>query len=169
MAVLQYKNGVIMGISVLVVLFNFNYSRAGWETETVDAINWVGEYTSLVLDESGNPRISYYDETNHDVKYAFFESTNGTTTPTTITTTTTSSTSICFLEWLFGEDSEAIDCLINVREACLNNSPEGREITRLYYQWSPFLISTIGGDEELQKDIKAMVGGFLQLVKDGSD
>ncbi|HII98396.1 MAG TPA: PQQ-binding-like beta-propeller repeat protein [Methanoregula sp.] len=41
-----------------------------WNIETVDSDGDVGDYTTLALDSSDNPHISYLDFTNYNLKYA---------------------------------------------------------------------------------------------------
>jgi hypothetical protein len=44
---------------------------SGWHTQTVDSAGDVGMYTSLALDASGRPHISYIDAGNGDLKHAY--------------------------------------------------------------------------------------------------
>jgi PGF-pre-PGF domain-containing protein len=59
---------IICSIFFLVVIAPV--TALDWTTETVDSAGDVGWYTSLVIDDSGNPRISYLDWDHMKLKYA---------------------------------------------------------------------------------------------------
>ena len=44
-----------------------------WAITTVDSGGIVGSHTSLAFNSSGQPTISYYDDTNDDLKFAVFD------------------------------------------------------------------------------------------------
>ena len=70
----------------------------------------------------------------------------------------------CFLLRLFGEDPETIKLLRNFRDHVLSETPEGREIIRLYYQLSPFIVKTMEKDGAFKDEMRALVAGILPLI-----
>ena len=49
----------------------------------------------------------------------------------------------------------------------MSATPEGKEIIRLYYQWSPVITMAIQNDEDVRVEIKALVDGILQMILEG--
>ena len=47
-----------------------NVQSATWMIYTLDSTGYVGFFSSIALDSSDHPHISYKDETNDDLKYA---------------------------------------------------------------------------------------------------
>jgi len=54
----------------LCLVFSTGAQAIDWTIQTVDSDGQVGMETSLVLNGSDQPRISYLDWTNMDLKYA---------------------------------------------------------------------------------------------------
>ena len=48
-----------------------------WSTTAADDNSFVGQYNSIAVDSDGNPHISYYDEGNGDLKYAYVDGDGG--------------------------------------------------------------------------------------------
>ncbi|MBW2222490.1 MAG: hypothetical protein JRF22_08190 [Deltaproteobacteria bacterium] len=46
----------------------------------------------------------------------------------------------------------------------LARTPEGRELIRLYYQWSPAIVKGMEEDEELKQEVKEMIDGILPTI-----
>jgi len=66
------KHIILLFLLIFGFIFLFEIPALGtiWKIETVDSAGWVGQWTSIALDSSNYPHISYYDEINHTLKYA---------------------------------------------------------------------------------------------------
>jgi hypothetical protein len=50
----------------------YSGTESQWRTENVDFTEKVGWFTSIAVDTGSRVHISYYDETNRDLKYAWW-------------------------------------------------------------------------------------------------
>jgi hypothetical protein len=81
------------------------------------------------------------------------------------TTTTSVKKSPCTSETIYDEHSDKTELLRYLRDNVLNKTPEGQEIIRLYYQWSPAIVKAMEEDEEFRGEVKEMIDGILPLIK----
>ncbi|MHA2427639.1 MAG: hypothetical protein ACXADB_06420 [Candidatus Hermodarchaeia archaeon] len=63
---------VFLSFFISSVIVTVHAAPSFWSIETVDLSGENGGYTSLALDASGYPHISYYDDINDDLKFAWW-------------------------------------------------------------------------------------------------
>jgi len=61
----------------------------------------------------------------------------------TYTSACDSGTSPCTIEAIYGENEKNTKTIRNFRDDILRQIPEGQEIIRLYYQWSPVVVKAM--------------------------
>ena len=66
---------------------------------------------------------------------------------------------------VYGNSSVEAEVLRNFRDNLLSQTPEGQEIIRLYYQWSPAIVKAMEQDEAFKGKVKKMIEGILPLVE----
>jgi hypothetical protein len=129
----------------------------------VTEINSIGENPPEVLDLS-NYGITRVGSIAGNVLRGSIQI--STTTTTAVPTTTTTITSIiCPAEGIYGKYSKETELLRYFRDNVLNRTPEGQEIIRLYYEWSPAIVKTMDEDEEFKEEVNEMIDGILPLIK----
>jgi hypothetical protein len=89
----------------------------------------------------------------------------GDTSTSVMSTTTTSTTHPCSLKEIYGENSEETELLRSFRKNVLSKTSEGREIIRLYYEWSPVIVKAMEEDEEFKKEVKKFFDTIVPLIK----
>ena len=55
------------------------------------------------------------------------------------------------------------------RDTVLSQTPEGRELIKLFYIWSPFIVRAIEEDEEFKEEIKGMIDTMLSVTEEESE
>ena len=105
---------------------------------------------------------SFVLQENEDLNVGSLQMIEGTSTSISSTTTTTICT--CPLLCLYDGHSKEISFLRNFRDNVLSKTPEGQELMRLYYQWSPVVVREMGVDEDFKKNIKEIVNGIIPMI-----
>jgi hypothetical protein len=75
----------------------------------------------------------------------------------------------CVLEAIYGDDSEEVELLRLVRDNFMSKTPEGRELIKLYYLWSPVIVKTVEQDEGFKEEVKQMIDGVLPMIEDARE
>jgi len=71
----------------------------------------------------------------------------------------------CPASTLYGEDSYEVEQLRFFRDNILNQTPEGRELIKLYYIWSPVIVKAMEEDKEFKEEVKQMIDGVLPMIE----
>jgi hypothetical protein len=71
----------------------------------------------------------------------------------------------CIMEEIFGDDSKETKILRGFRDNVLNNTPEGQQIIKMYYQWTPVIIEAMEKDEEFKEEVKEIIDAVLPIIR----
>ena len=111
---------------------------------------------------TGGWSVKIYIDGIYRLSYSFYlEGLGG---PSTTTTTSPPSSGPCALSLIYGEHSAEAELLRSIRDNVLSQTPEGRELIKLYYQWSPAIVRTIEIDEGFKLEIKDMIEELFPMV-----
>lgn len=88
-----------------------------------------------------------------------------TTTTTVPSTTTTMPGTSCVVDKLYGESSEEAELLRQYRDNVLSTSPEGLQIIRIYYSWSPAIIVLLDNNSTLESLLKSIMDRWIPVAQ----
>jgi hypothetical protein len=72
---------------------------------------------------------------------------------------------LCPTEVIYGEDSEEVELLRALRDEVLSKTPEGREIIKQYYMWSPLLVEAVEEDIAFREEARDMIEEVLMMMR----
>jgi hypothetical protein len=70
----------------------------------------------------------------------------------------------CAVAEIYGEDSEEAALLRVFRDDVLRRTPNGREVIKLYYRWSPAIVKSMKDNEDFKKAVKKIIDENLPLI-----
>ena len=71
----------------------------------------------------------------------------------------------CPVVTVYGNHSFEAKLLRNYRDIILSTTSEGRELIKLYYQWSPSIVKALDNDESFKKEFEAMINTVLPMIE----
>ncbi len=71
----------------------------------------------------------------------------------------------CSVGFLLGADDPRLNTLRQFRDEVLSKTPEGQEIIKLYYEWSPVIVKAMEEDDGFKQEVKQMIDGVLELMR----
>jgi hypothetical protein len=71
---------------------------------------------------------------------------------------------LCPTLQIYGEHSEKTEFLRSFRDNILIQTPEGQELIKLYYEWSPVIVQAMEADESFKAEVKELIDGLLPLI-----
>jgi hypothetical protein len=89
-------------------------------------------------------------------------------TTSSLPSTTTTATPPCLAELLFGQGSEEVALLRQIRDTILKSTPEGLELIKLYYTWNRLLIKAMESDPGLKETLKTMLNQTVEVISEES-
>ena len=71
----------------------------------------------------------------------------------------------CVVVFMYGDDSEKSELLRHFRDNTLAQTPEGQELIKLYYEYSPVVVRAMELDKEFKEEVKGMIDEILPLIR----
>jgi len=75
----------------------------------------------------------------------------------------------CAIRQIYGDNGGTTQLLRSVRDNVLQTTPEGREMIKLYYQWSPVIVKAIEADEAFKGEVKEIIDEIVPIVGGSKD
>jgi hypothetical protein len=72
----------------------------------------------------------------------------------------------CPVRQLYGDTADETQLLRSIRDKVLYQTPAGREVIRLYYQLSPFIVKAMDEDDAFKEELKSLIDGLLILLEE---